>query len=128
MLSLLVTWILSALCLYLTAIIVPRFTIHSFPSALWAAVVIGFLNMVLRPILWFLTLPINILTLGLFTFVVNAIILKLAAKLLKGFDIDGWLPAILGAIVLAILQSLLLMMMGDPGYPGVESAPPEAAV
>lgn len=127
MIALLVTWVLSALCLYLTALIVPRFTIHSFPSALWAAVVIGFLNMVLRPILWFLTLPINIITLGLFTFVVNAVILKVAAKLLKGFDIEGWLPAILGAIVLAIVQSLILMVWGDVGY-SMDPVPPESAV
>ncbi len=128
MLSLLLTWVFSAICLYLTALIVPRFTIHSFPAALLAAVIVGFLNMVLRPILWFLTLPINIITLGLFTFVVNAIILKLAAKLLKGFDIDGWIPAILGAIVLAILQALLLMIFGDTEPMYNQSSPPEAAI
>lgn len=83
--------------------------------------------MVLRPILWFLTLPINILTLGLFTFVVNAIILKLAAKLLKGFDIDGWLPAILGAVVLAVIQSLIFMLWGDVNY-STEVVSPETAV
>jgi putative membrane protein len=107
MMSLLITWLLSAVCLYLTAAIVPGFKLQSFGASMWAVVVIGLLNMSIRPVLWFLTLPINFLTLGLFTFVLNAIILKIAAKFLKGLDIDGWIPAIIGAIVLAIIQSLI---------------------
>ena len=112
MISLILTWVLCAICLYITAAIIPGFMIRSFGSALWAVVVIGFFNMTFRPILLFLSFPINFLTLGLFTFVINAIILKIAAKLLKGFDIDGWIPAIAGSIVLALLQSFLFAYVG----------------
>lgn len=105
--DLLILWLLSAALLYVTAVIVPGFTIKSFPSALIAAVVVGLFNMLLKPLLLLLTLPINILTLGLFTFVVQAVILRLSASLLKGFDISGWLPAILGAVVMSITQALV---------------------
>jgi len=114
MIAMLITWLLSAACLYITASIVPGFKIQSYGSALWAVIVIGFFNMLLRPILMFLALPINFLTLGLFTFVVNAVILKIAAKLLKSFDIDGWIPAILGAVILAVLNALVFNFFG-PG-------------
>lgn len=121
MTDMLFTWIISSIFLYLTAVVVPGFKIHSFGSAMIAALVVGFFNMLLRPILLLLTLPINILTLGLFTFIVNAIILRLAAGMLKGFDIKGWVPAVIGAIVLAIIQAVALMFFGTP-------APPPAAV
>jgi putative membrane protein len=123
--TLIITWLLSAVCLYLTAAIVPGFKLQSFGASMWAVVVIGFFNMFLRPILWFLTLPINFLTLGLFTFVLNAIILKIAAKFLKGLDIDGWIPAIIGAVVLAIIQSLIFTFV-DGG--ATASMPNESAV
>lgn len=107
MLTMLMTWLFSAIGLYLTAIIVPNFRIKSFGYSMLTVIIVGLLNMFIRPILIFLSFPINILTLGLFTFVVNAAILKLAAKMLSGFEIKGWLPAILGAIVLAIIQGVI---------------------
>lgn len=110
MLHLLLVWVLSALGLYLTASVVPGFVLGSFGSAMLAAIVVGFFNMLLRPILLLLTLPINILTLGLFTFVVNAIILKIAASFISGFAIKDWWAAILGAIVLAVIQSILFWL------------------
>ncbi len=110
--NLLLVWFSSAAFLYVTAVIVPGFVITSFSRALLAAILVGLFNMFLRPILWFLTLPINILTLGLFTFVLNAIILRIAAGLMKGFDIKGWGPGILGAIVLSILQVLVYFLFG----------------
>ena len=113
MLEMLVMWVASAVVLYLTAMLVPGFTIKSFGSAMLAAVMVGLLNMLFKPILIFLTLPINILTLGLFTFVVNAIILRMAAGLLKGFDNNGWFPAILGALVLAVLQAVGHLLFGS---------------
>ena len=103
-LPLLFLWLTSSVLLYFTAVLVPGFTIHSLGRAMLAAAIVGLLNRVLRPLLLFITLPINILTLGLFTFVVNAIILRLSAGMLKGFDIKGWGPAILGAVVLSLLQ------------------------
>lgn len=119
--TLLITWLLSAVCLYLTAAIVPGFKLQSFGASLWAVIVVGLFNMFLRPVLLFLTLPINILTLGLFTFVVNAIILKIAAKILKGFDIDGWIPAIIGAVVLAIIQALIFTFVDGGATAGLSN-------
>ncbi len=108
----LIVWIVSSLLLYITAIIVPGFKISSFLRAMIAALVIGLLNMFIRPLLIFLSLPITIITLGLFIFVVNAIILRLAAGMLKGFDIHGWFPAIIGALVLALMQVISYNLMG----------------
>ena len=94
----------------MTSYLVPGFKIGGFGSAMLASVVIGFLNAVLRPLLLLLTLPVNILTLGLFTFVVNAIVLKLAAGLLSGFDIDGWGSAVIGAVVLSIVHLIIFSL------------------
>ena len=102
--ELLTLWLSSALLLYLTAMIVPGFKVSSFPRSMLATVIVGLFNALLRPFLLIITIPINILTLGLFTFVVNAIILRLAAGLIKGFDIKGWGPAIIGAITMVLLQ------------------------
>ena len=98
-----VHWAVSALALMLTAYLVRGFKIKSFGSALVAAAVIGLANIVIWPILIFLTLPINILTLGLFTFVVNGMVLKICAAMLPGFKIETWGAAIFGSIVLAIV-------------------------
>jgi len=103
----LVQWLVSAFALRVTAFLVPGFRLHDFPTALIAAFLIGLGNLVIRPFLLFITLPLNILTLGLFTFVVNAIILRLCAAALKGFEITGWLSAVFGAFVLACVSVLL---------------------
>ncbi len=112
MLQILIQWLLSSVVLLVVAYLVPGFRIHSFGSAMIASLVLGLLNALVRPILFFLTIPITILTLGLFTFVLNAIILRLAAGMLKGFDIDGWLSAIIGAIVLAIVNYVFFTLLG----------------
>lgn len=109
--ELLLTWTLSATGLFLTAQIVRGFVLKSFGSAFAASALVGLLNLTLRPILFLLTLPINIITLGLFTFIINAIMLKIAAKFLKGFDILGWWPAIVGAFVLAVINMIILWII-----------------
>ena len=100
-------WAVSALALMLTAYFVRGFKIASFGSALIAAVVIGLANVLIWPVLIFLTLPLNILTLGLFTFVVNGAVLKLCAAVMPGFKIDSWFSAILGSIILSVSGTLL---------------------
>jgi len=112
MIQMLMLWLISAIVLMVTAYLVPGFTIKSFGSAMWASLVVGLLNMLIRPVLMFLSFPINFLTLGLFTFVINAIILRIAAGLLKGFDIDGWFSAIIGAVVLALVNYLFFVLFG----------------
>ena len=107
MLYILLVWILSALALLITSRLVKGFEIRDFKAAMVASLVIGLLNAILRPLLLLLTLPINILTLGLFTFVVNAIVLRLAAGMMSSFKIDRWWTAIVGAFVLVVVQLLI---------------------
>lgn len=100
-------WILRAVMLLVTAYIVPGFQIDSFISALVVALVIGILNLLVKPILTLLTLPLTVLTLGLFTFVINAILLELASFFVRDFHIESFMTAIGASIVIAILSSLL---------------------
>ena len=103
MMNSVIHWIVSAFAVMLTAYLVRGFKIKSFWSALGAAVVIGLANTIIWPILIFLTLPINILTLGLFTFVVNGMVLKICAWFMPGFEINSWSAAIFGALILSIV-------------------------
>jgi putative membrane protein len=102
-----VQWLVSGLAVFLTAKMMPGFQLRGFITALFAALLIGFFNAILWPVLFFLTLPINILTLGLFTFVLNGALLKLCAGLLPGFDITSWWSAIFGSILLSIISMIL---------------------
>lgn len=105
--EILIKWVLYAGALLLIAWIVPGITIAGFNTALLAAVVIGLINVVIKPILILLTLPINILTLGLFTLVINALMFLLASKLVSGFQIIGFWSAFLGALILSILNVVI---------------------
>jgi putative membrane protein len=107
-----VHWLISGLAVFLTAQFVPGFRVSGFMAACAAAVAIGLGNAIIWPVLIVLTLPINILTLGLFTFVVNGAVLKLCAALLPGFDIDTWLAAIGGSVVLSIVGVLIHWFIG----------------
>ena len=106
MTNVLLNWLLSTVALLLVTRIVPGFEISSFWSALLAAVVVGIINATIGFILKILTFPLTIVTIGLFWFVINALMLKLAAGLVPGFRINGFLPAFLGAIVLSIINLL----------------------
>lgn len=97
----------SALAILLTAKVIKGFQISGFFSAFLAALVIEIGNYFLWPVFIFLTLPINLITLGLFTFVVNGFILKIASWFVPGFQIDGMWSAIFGSIILTILGSVL---------------------
>jgi len=107
MLSLIAIWVVNALALLLVAYLVPGFTVRNFGTALLAALVVGLVNTMLSPILNLLALPITVLTLGLFLLVINAALLKLSAAIVPDFSIDGWTPALLGALVLAVLNAIL---------------------
>lgn len=100
-------WVVSGIALMLTAAVVPGFRINGFSTALIGALIIGFANTWLKPLLIFLTLPLTILTLGLFLFVVDAIILRICAGVLKNMEISSWLSAILGGVILAVTSSFL---------------------
>lgn len=105
--KLLIRWIISALSLILVAYLVPGVEVTSFYIALITALILGLANAVIRPFLILFTLPINILTLGLFTFVINALILWFVASFVEGFIITGFLAALWAAIVLWIVGILV---------------------
>ena len=104
---LVLTLLINASALILTAYLVPGFGVSNFATALLAAIVLGVINTFVKQILKIITLPINFLTLGLFTFVINAVVLYLTTLVVPGFMIDGMLTAILGAIVLSIVSTIL---------------------
>ncbi len=110
---LLIALILNILALVATTYLVPGFSFANFSTLILAAIIIGVLNTFIRPFLLFLTAPINFLTLGLFTFVVNALILRLAALIVPGFSVDGWGSALLAAVVLAVISIVLSLLVKD---------------
>ncbi len=91
----LLSWLIYALAILLTAYLLPGVTLAGFGTALIAALVLGLVNAVLKPILILLTLPINILTLGLFTLVINTLMVLLASSVVKGFDVRNFWWALL---------------------------------
>lgn len=110
--------VLNALALMATAYIVPGFRVTDFTTALLAAVVLGVVNTFIKPILSFISLPITIVTLGLFAFVINAVVLLIVAAVVRGVMIAGWVPAILAAIVLSIVSTILSSLLKDLGKLG----------
>lgn len=110
---LLLALLLNTLALIITANIVPGFEVGSFTTALLAAIVLGVINTFIKPVLVFLTAPINLLTLGLFTFVINAVMLWLVTLLVTDVKIDGAIPALLAAVVLSVVSTLLSMLLKD---------------
>ena len=102
-----VGWLVSAFALWIVAQVVPGIEVSGFGAAMIATVVIAIVNAVAGPVLRFFAFPLTILTLGLFLLVINAILLKLAAMLTPGFRVRGFLHALLGALVLTVLNSLL---------------------
>ena len=108
----LINWLLSALAVWVVAQFVPGFHVSGPAAALIAALVIGFVNATLGTLLKVFTFPLTILTLGVFWFVINALMLELASKLVRGFRIDTFLAAFEGAIVLSLVNMLLRWLAG----------------
>lgn len=102
-------WIISALAIGISAFIVPGVTVGVF-SALVAAVVLGAVNAFIKPIIIILTLPVNILTLGLFTFVINALLIMLTSVIVPGFKVDGFVAALIFSLVLTIVNIVLFTL------------------
>lgn len=102
--AILANWILSALTIFLIAEYIKGFQVDSFQTALIVALALGIMNAIIKPILVILTLPINILTLGLFTFVINAGLILAADYLIAGFTVTSFKPALIAAIVLWIIN------------------------
>jgi len=107
MLGYFLTTLITALSLLVVDLIVPGVTLANFPAAIVAAISIGFVNAFVKPVLNVLTLPVNFLTLGLFSFIVNGICFWLAAAFVPGFAVHGLLAFILGPVVLTFASTLL---------------------
>jgi len=103
MFEILAKWVVSAITIFLVARLVPGFRVDSFTTALIVALVLGLINAIIKPVIMILTLPINILTLGIFTFVINAFLLILVSKLIQRFAISGFIPAFIGAILIWLI-------------------------
>ena len=111
---LLLNWLLSAVALLVVSYLVPGFHVEGFKEALIAAVVIGLINATLGLLVKVITLPLTILTLGIFWWVVNALMLMVASSLLApGFRVDGFLWAFLGAIVLSLVNVILRKLASE---------------
>ena len=106
MLSLLVRWILNAAALLLVAYLYPGVQVENFFAAAMAALVLGLINAVVRPILVILTFPVTLLTLGLFLFVINALLFWLAAEIVSGFTVSGFFAALIGSILYSLITLL----------------------
>ena len=104
------TLILNSIVIFVGSYLVKGVSIKNYWTALGVAVVLAILNLLIRPFIILLTLPISILTLGLFTLVINAWILMLADKLIDGFSIDGFGWAVLFGLVISVLNTLLLVI------------------
>jgi len=105
-------WILSALALIAVAYVLPGVHVESFGIALITAAVLGLINTLVRPVLLILTLPITLLTLGLFTLVINALMFYLAAAIIPGFEVSNFWYALLGALVYGALTLLINQLLG----------------
>jgi len=99
--------LINAAAFYVTGYIVPGVVISGWQTLIVSAIVWGVLTLFIKPIITLLTLPINILTLGLFTFVINALLLMIMSKIVSGFSVDGFATALVAAIVLSLVNIFL---------------------
>lgn len=113
MIKLLVKWLLSATALLFVAYVYSGVEVKSFTAALIAALVIGLLNAVVRPILVVLTLPVTVVTLGLFLFVINALMFWAAAGVLDGFQVRGFGAALIGSLIYTLMGVVIESALGS---------------
>ncbi|HLY41886.1 MAG TPA: phage holin family protein [Terracidiphilus sp.] len=109
----LIHWILSATALLIVSRVVPGFYIYSLGTAMVAALVIGLLNATFGIALKVITFPLVIVTFGLFLLVINALMIMFAGRIVDGFDVHGWIPALWGAVVLSVLNMIIRFAMSE---------------
>lgn len=110
-----IRWLVLTAAITVASYIIEGIHVAGFFSALFGAAMLGILNVVFRPVILLLTLPINLLTLGLFTFIINAVILMMASGVIRGFDVSGFGSAVLGALVISIVSWLLNSFIDGQG-------------
>ena len=113
--GILIRWLILTVAILSAAYLLDGMEVRGFISAFFAAAVLGILNAVLRPVLIILTLPLNILSLGLFTFVINAFLLKVASGVIPGFEVHGFWPALFGSLIISLVSWLLSSLINDRG-------------
>ena len=106
MATLVVKWLISALAIFFVGNFLPGIQVPDYTTALWVAFALALVNLTLRPILLLVTLPINILTLGIFTFAVNGLMFWLTSVFVKAFHVDGFWWAVLGALIVSAISTV----------------------
>ncbi|WP_243372008.1 phage holin family protein [Geotalea sp. SG265] len=101
------SWLISALAIAITAYLLPGVRLSGFLAAMGTAAVLGLVNAIIKPLLLILTLPITIITLGLFTLVINAVLIMLTSAIVPGFEVSGFWQALLFSLVLVVVNYLL---------------------
>ena len=117
--GLLLRWLIQTIAIFLAAYVLKGIDVTGFVPALAAAAILGILNAFVRPLLLLLTLPLNILSLGLFTFVINAFLLKIASLVIEGFTVEGFWAALLGSLFISFVSALLNLFVREDGKVGV---------
>jgi putative membrane protein len=108
---LILLWVLNAVALFCVAYMMPSIHVASFGSAMLAALLLGLVNAVVRPLLLLLTLPATLLTLGLFIFVINGLMFWLAGSLIEGFAVGGFWPAVVGSLLYSVVSWALTSLV-----------------
>ena len=116
--GLLVRWLILTAAIMVASYLIQGIEVNGFFSAFFAAAILGVLNVFFRPILLILTLPINILTLGFFTFIINAVLLKMASGVISGFVVHGFWSAVFGGLIISVVRWLLNSFINDQGRVG----------
>jgi putative membrane protein len=107
MLTILIKWCIVAVAMLAVSYLLKGVHVRSFGAAFIAAIILGLVNALIRPILMFLSAPINWLTLGLFTFVINGVLFKLVAELVDGLEVKDWISAIFGSVLISIVSTIM---------------------
>lgn len=110
-----IRWLILTAAIIAASYLIDGIRISGFFSAFFAAAVLGILNALFRPILFILTLPINIMTLGLFTFIINALLLKMASGVIPGFDVHGFWSAVFAALIISGVNWVLSSFINEQG-------------
>jgi putative membrane protein len=116
--GLLIRWLFLTVAILVAAHLIQGFEVKGFWSAFLAAAILGALNALFRPVLIILTLPINILTLGLFTFVINAVLIMMVSGVVGGFEVHGFWSALLGSLIISLVSWLLNSFINEQGRVG----------
>jgi len=117
--GILLRWFIQTIAILVAAYVLKGIDVTGFVPALAAAALLGILNAFVRPLLLLLTLPLNILSLGLFTFVINAFLLKIASLVIEGFTVEGFWAALLGSLFISFVSALLNLFVREDGKVGV---------